>query len=115
MTKNKASTRYHSSIQEAAVCKATNASRQPNSGAGHFAKGDCINKEASMLIECKTSVTEKSSISIKKEWLEKLAEEAFAVRCQHTALAFNFGPLQKNYYIISEQLMKLLIETLSDS
>ena len=65
-----------------------------------------------MLIECKTAMTEKSSFSIKKDWLEKSKQEAFSSHCDYTALAFNFGPDTKNYYVISELLMKTLVEYL---
>ena len=52
-------------------------------------------------------------MSIKKDWIEKLKEEAFAMGKPYWTLCFNFGssnPLQKteNFYIISEQLFKQL-------
>lgn len=65
--KNKNSTRAYSDIQEKSVCKALNATQTPNSGAGLFYKGDCVNSSASILIECKTCMKEKDSFSIKKE------------------------------------------------
>lgn len=112
--KNKTSTRAYSDAQEKSVCKALNAIQQSNSGAGLFSKGDCVNKEASLLIECKTVMKEKESISIKKEWLTKNKEEAFSQRLSNNCLAFNFGPNEDNYYIISEKLMKYLVSKLEE-
>jgi hypothetical protein len=67
-----------------------------------FQKGDVYS--GSFCIECKTATTEKESMSIKKEWIEKLKEEAFASNKENWALAFNFGGLRnkENFYIISE-------------
>ena len=59
MTKNKESTRYWSNLQEQKVCKVINALQTSNSGAGKFRKGDCINKNASLLCECKTVLKDK--------------------------------------------------------
>lgn len=112
MNKNKNSTRYYSNIHEESVCKALNATKQSNSGAGLFSKGDCINKEASLLIECKTLMNNKDSFSIKKDWLIKNKEEAFSQRLSNNTLAFNFGPNEENYYIINEKLMKYLVDKL---
>ena len=58
---NKESTRYYSDLHEKSVCKAINAKQQSNSGAGLFNKGDVVNKEASLLVECKTCESEKKS------------------------------------------------------
>ena len=67
MQKENLSTRAAADIHEKSVCKALGASQQSNSGAGLFQKGDLVQKEASLLIECKTCMTEKNSFSIKKE------------------------------------------------
>lgn len=111
-TKNTESTRYYSDIQEKSVCKALGAQQQPNSGAGHWRKGDCRQTDVSMLIECKTCTSDKDSFSIKKEWIEKNKFEAFECRLAESCIAFNFGPNQPNYYVINEKLMKFLIEKL---
>ena len=60
MNKNQNSTRYFSDMQEKAVCKVLGAKQQPNSGAGHWRKGDLVINDASLLIECKTSMSEKN-------------------------------------------------------
>lgn len=114
MTKNTSSTRYYSNNHEESVCKALNASKQPNSGASKFNKGDCINKKASLLIECKTCMKDKDSFSIKKEWVEKNKQESFSQRTDYQCIAFNFGPNQSNYYVINERLMKMLVEKLEE-
>ena len=115
MTKNKDATRYYSFMQESSVCKALGAWKQPNSGASLFAAGDVYNPKASLLVECKTAVTDKESFSIKKEWLEKINEEMKAKRFHNNCLAFSFGPSSSNYYIINEKLMKFLVEKLQES
>ena len=109
---NKNSTRYYSNNQEISVCKLLNAIQTPNSGAGKWRKGDCQQQEASLLIECKTVTTDKNSFSIKKDWIIKNKEEAFNQRLNNTCIAFNFGPNQKNYFVIDEKLMKFLVEKL---
>lgn len=113
MTKNLNSTRYYSNQQEQAVCKALNAQQQANSGAGKFRKGDVVNKSASLLIECKTCMTNKDSFSIKAEWIKKNKDEAFSQRLHNSCICFNFGPDTDNYYVISEKLMRYLVEKLS--
>ena len=109
---NKQSTRYYSDIQEKSVCKALGAVQQSNSGAGLWRKGDCIHKDASLLIECKTCVEDKDSFSIKKDWINKNKEESFTQRVSNSCISFNFGPNQPNYYVIDEKLMKFLVESL---
>lgn len=112
--KNKNCTRAYSDAHEKYVCKALNATQTPNSGATLFKKGDCYNTDASLLIECKTSMTEKSSVSIKKEWIDKNNKEAKEMRLYNSCISFNFGPETDNYYVISEKLMKFLVEKLQE-
>lgn len=114
MVKNKNSTRAVADIHEKSVCKALNAEQSSNSGAGLFQKGDCYNRDASILIECKTCMTEKNSFSIKKEWLEKSEKEKFDVHLDNACLCFNFGPQTENYYVINQKLMKYLVEKLEE-
>ena len=101
--KNKSATRYFSSKQEKHVAKAVGGKQVANSGATMFSKGDVARDN--WLIECKTKTSPSQSMSIKKDWLEKNEEEAFAMQKEHSALAFNFGDIHnaQNYYIISEQ------------
>lgn len=115
VNKNKESTRFYSDKQEKSVCNALNARQTANSGAGKFRKGDCIQIDASLLIECKTCMSHKESFAIKNDWIAKNKEEAFSQRLSNQCIAFNFGPDEPNYYIINEKLMKFLVEQLSKS
>jgi len=101
-------TRKYSKNQESRVAKSLKGKRQANSGATPFFKGDVITDQ--FCIECKTATTEKQSMSIKRDWIDKLKEEAFAMGKPYWALAFNFGGLNnpENFYIIDEKLFKLL-------
>ncbi len=108
-------TRKHSKAQESRVAKNLKGKRQPNSGATPFFKGDV--KTEHFCIECKTAMTEKKSMSIKAEWIDKLKEEAFAIGKPYWAVAFNFGGLgnQENYYVIDEKLFLRLINYLEET
>lgn len=101
-------TRYFSSRQEKSVEKDLGGERTKNSGATTFDKGDV--KTDKFLIECKTKTTPSQSISIKKEWIEKNNKEALFMGKPYTAVAFNFGPDQDNYYIIDKFLFQELIK-----
>lgn len=114
MTDNKESTRYYSDLHEKSVCRALGATQTPNSGATKWKKGDVVQRQASLLIECKTVMTEKQSVSVKKEWIDKNKEEAFSNRLDNNCLCINFGPGSDNYYVISEKLMKFLVEKLEE-
>ena len=114
LPKNKEATRYFSSIQERYIANNFNGILSSNSGAATFSAGDVLNKDASLLIECKTCMTEKKSFSIKKEWIKKNREEAFTQRVFNGCIAFNFGPEQENFFVIDEKLMKFLIEKLEE-
>ena len=102
-------TRYYSSKQEKKVAKTVRGKQSPNSGATAFSKGDVSNDL--FLIECKTKTSVSSSIQIKREWFDKLKEEAFAMNRLYYALAFDFGD-DERHYVISEKLFKCLLEYL---
>ena len=103
-------TRKFAKRQEQTLAQLLNAKRQANSGATAFAKGDV--KTDNILLECKTCIRDKKSFAIKKEWLEKNKEEAFAMGRDYGVLAINFGPGQKNYYILDEQAFLTVREKL---
>lgn len=114
------SSRYYSKQQENAVSETIGGKTTPNSGARPYQKGDVsstrfykdengeIKEREEFLIECKTSMTDKQSFAIKKQWLTTLKEEAFQAGKTNYALAFSFGPKQPNYYILSEDKFKQL-------
>ena len=103
-------TRYYSNKQEKSVAKALGGKKTANSGATRFSKGD-VNTDL-FLIECKTCISDRQSFSIKKDWINKNKEEAFAMNKPYSAIAFNFGPNSDNYYIIDEKLFKSLVDNL---
>lgn len=105
-------TRYYSKKQEDAIAKKLGGARVKNSGATAWAKGD-VNLDK-WLLEAKTKMTSSVSISIQKEWLEKNNKEALFMGKPYSALAFNFGPDQPNYYIIDESLFETLVSVLDN-
>lgn len=105
-------TRYYSKKQEDAVAKKFGGERVKNSGATKFAKGDVhLDK---WLLEMKTKTSSSKSMSIQKEWLEKNITESLFMGKPYTALGFNFGPGEKNYYIIDEELFETLVSLLDE-
>lgn len=112
MTNNKNSTRYYSDRHERRTAKNLGGRVQVGSGSSDFLKGDVVTENC--LIECKTCEEEKKSKSIKKEWLEKINEQCFAMGKKFPILAFDFGD-GENYYIIDERTMKQFIEYLDQN
>ena len=104
-------TRYYSSKQEKQVAKAIGGKLTANSGATMFGgKGDLLTDQ--FLIECKTKTSKSESISIKKEWFTKNDQEKIFMGKKYSAVAFNFGPDENNYYIIDEYLFQTLKQLL---
>ena len=103
-------TRFYSSKHEKSVAKAVGGKQVANSGATTFNKGDVTIGQV-CLIECKTCTKAQKSFAIKKEWLEKNQEEAFAMGKQYSALAFDFGS-GVNYYVVSEKMFKEWLDSL---
>ena len=101
-------TRFYSDRQEKAIAKAVGGKQQSNSGATPFQKGDITTDN--WLIEAKTKTSDCSSFTIKKDWLEKNTEEAFAMNKQYNALVFDFGDNGTRYYIIDEKTFLKLKE-----
>lgn len=115
MNKNKESTRYYSDKQEQYISKLLGGQKTANSGAGKWSKGDVIVKDAGISIECKTTLKEKSSVTVKKEWLDKQRRESWEDRMSNSAIAISFTPEgDKNYFVIDEKLMKFLVEKLKE-
>ena len=76
-------------------------------------KGDILTNDG-WLIECKTKTSVSNSISIKKEWFLKNDSEKVFMGKKYSALAFNFGPDEENYYIIDEFLFQTLKQLLEE-
>lgn len=103
-----APTRTYSYKQEKRIAKEFNGTQTKNSGATKFQKGDITLDQ--WLIEAKTHTTDKDSMSIKKEWLEKNLKESVFMGKRYNALMFNFGPSStKNYVVIDEDTFKELL------
>lgn len=105
-------TKYYSNNQEKQVARNLNGKKQPNSGATNFRKGDVELKY--FLLDCKTVTAPKKSVSIKKEWIDKIRQEAFAMGKSSSAICFNFEPNGKNFYIIDEGTFKYLQEKMEE-
>lgn len=109
------STREASSVQEQRVAKKLGGVVTSNSGAGLFKKGDIHVEDVKMLVECKTCMSPKNSFSIKKEWIEKNKQELFQNRLNYHCIAFNFDYQdKKDYYVIDDLLMSILLEKLRE-
>lgn len=104
-------TRFYSNRQEKAVAKAVHGKQTPNSGSTPFVKGDVLTEQ--FLIECKTMMKPQKQFTIKKEWITKNKEEAFAMSKDYNALAFDFGDSER-FYIIDEKLFQQLVEYLKE-
>lgn len=107
-------TREESHEQEKAIAKRIGSKLQSNSGATKFNKGDIVSSR--FLVEAKTSMTIKDTFTVKKQWLEKLQEEQFAMNKDFSALVFDFGNhnWKETYYIINEKTFKLLKDLLEE-
>lgn len=72
-------------------------------------------KTEDWLFEAKTCMKEQQQFTIKKEWLDKLKQESFAMRKDYYALAFNFGKInEENYFILDEKTFTQLINLLDE-
>ena len=105
-------TRFYSNAQEKKVAKVVNGKQTANSGATKFVKGDVHTDE--FLIECKTSTTAKASFTIKREWISKNKEEAFAMGKPYSTVCFDFGDGNDRFYVIDEKLFLKLINYLKE-
>lgn len=83
---------------------------QSNSGGTRFGGGDV--QTAQFFIEAKTPTREQISFSVKKEWVEKMREQAFEQGKIHSALAFRFAPNGEDYFVINSRLMRELVKYL---
>ena len=81
---------------------------QSNSGGTRFGGGDVQTEK--FFIESKTPTKEQKSFSIKKEWVDKMQEQAFEQGKYQSALAFRFVPDGQDYFVIDSKLMKFLVQ-----
>lgn len=107
---NKKATRYFSNIQEKKIAKVVGGRKTANSGATKFSKGDVSNDN--WLFEAKTKTTPSESMSVKREWLDKNAEEAFAMGKDYSAVVIDFG-CGDNYYIVDEKTFLRMMNALA--
>lgn len=101
-------TRFYSNKQEELVALLMGGKRCPNSGAGHWKKGDIIVDE--MIVECKTKTKPSTQQTIKKEWIDNLRHECLAMGKSEWAIVFDFGNLGDEYAVIP---LTLLIDLLN--
>lgn len=103
-------TRWFSNNQEKTVAKAVGGRKVANSGATSFNKGDVVTDQ--VLIECKTCTKPQMSFTVKKEWITKNQEEAFAMHKSYSAVAIDFGDGEQ-HYIIGQKMFDILMETIN--
>lgn len=109
----KVPTRTRSKAQEIQIANATGGKRTPNSGATDFSgKGDVLTDK--FLLEAKTKMEHSKQITIKKEWFEKNKQEMAMMGKPYSAVVFNFGPNEENYYVIDESLFIQLLEAIEN-
>ena len=107
-------TRFYSNRQEKAVAKAVGGKKVANSGATAFNKGDVVTDDG-WLIECKTTTKDAlASFSIKREWLIKNREEAFAMNKSYNALCFDYGNGSQRYYVVDEKTFLKMKEAMEN-
>ena len=58
---------------------------------------------------------EQQQFTIKKEWLDKLKQESFAMNKEFYSLVFNFGiKNDENFYILTERIFKQILNLLDE-
>ena len=111
MSRNKG--KDYSASQENDIARLLGGRVQSNSGGTRFGGGDV--QTAQFFIEAKTPTKHQTSFSVKKEWIEKMREQAFEQGKYHSALAFRFAPDGEDYFVISSKLMLELVKYLERS
>ena len=95
-------TRDYSDMQEKHIAKVTGGKVQSNSGGTKFGGGDVHTYK--FLIEAKTPTKEQKAFSIKKDWIDKMQEQAFEQGKEESVLAFRFSPNDKeDFYVLNEK------------
>jgi hypothetical protein len=99
-------TKQKSLEQEERVAKLFGGRRTPQSGGGKWKKGDVLTDL--FLIECKTTITEKPSYTIKKEILEKANIQRKEMMKPFYAQAFTFGD-DTDFFIFPKNAVEYLL------
>lgn len=99
-------TRFFSKRQEDAIAKSLGGSRQLNSGATKFSKGDV--EVGDWVIEAKTKVVPSDTMTIYKDWFTAVERERQEMLKSYSAVAFSFGD-GVNYYAVDERTFKFLL------
>ena len=95
-------TRDYSDKQEKHIAKVTEGKIQSNSGGTKFGGGDVHTDK--FFIEAKTPAIERKSFTIRKDWLEKMKEQAFEQGKEESVLAFRFDPnTDIDLYVLSQR------------
>lgn len=114
---DKKPTRYYSNRQEKTIANAVNGRQTANSGATAYAKGDVTEGDRKgWLFEAKTCIKDQKTFTMHKEWFDKNKSESIFMKKDYSAVVFNFGPDQPNYYCIDEHTfleMKNALEELN--
>lgn len=111
MSRNKG--KDFSASQERDIAQLLGGRVQSNSGGTRFGGGDVQTSE--FFIEAKTTTKEQTSFSIKREWMDKMREQAFEQGKYHCALAFRFAPDGNDYFVINSRLMQELVKYIEHS
>ena len=98
----------YSASQERDIANLLGGRVQSNSGGTRFGGGDVLTED--FFIEAKTPTKTQTSFSIKKEWIDKMVEQAFEQGKYHYALAFRFDPEGDDYFVINSRLMEMLVK-----
>lgn len=96
--------------QEKEIAKFLGGKVQSGSGGTAFGGGDVHTD--TFLIEAKTTTYHRNQIQLREDWLLKMYHQAFEQRKPHAALAVRFDPNGQDFYLISADLMKRLVDML---
>ena len=94
--------------QERDIARLLGGTVQSNSGGTRFGGGDVQTEQ--FFIEAKTPTKEQTSFSIKKDWIDKMQEQAFEQGKSYAALAFRFSPDGDDYFVIDSKRMLELVK-----
>lgn len=96
-----------SELQEKEIAKLVGGKTQANSGGTKFGGGDVLTKD--FFIEAKTQTVDKSSFTIKREWIDKANEQCYEQGRAFPVLAFRFDPEGEDHFVIDANLFRTLV------